>query len=95
MFQALLELSLLTIVLLFMVTQVLIPIKRGEPLFPIFLKERKELSKEVEAANEEVVQERLRTDVQTAKSQAETLRTRRASRTTKAVKPQEGKGEQA
>lgn len=95
MFQALIELSLLAIVLFFLVTQVIIPIKQGEPLFPIFLKQRKDLAQQVDAANEEVVEERMRDRVQTTKDKAEALRTRRVTRNSKVVKPTDEKGENA
>jgi hypothetical protein len=70
---ALLDLLLVATVLLVAVTQLLIPLLRGRPVFPIFRRERR-LASELAEAESELEQARLERQVEEKRRAAEALR---------------------
>ena len=74
------EIVVAILFLLFVITQVLIPLAKGTPYFPAFRKSTKQLEEELEDAKEDVQKAKLETMVVEEKEKAEKIR--------KTIKPQ-------
>lgn len=70
---AVFELALAVLVVLAGITQIVLPLWRGTPLFPLFRTERK-LEAELEEAREEVVEADLRKQIEETRRKAENVR---------------------
>ena len=79
-----LELSAGVIVVLFVVTQIVIPALRDTPLFP-FLRTEKHLVSDLQRAHEAVLEEALRTKIDRRQQEAERLRRQRTGSHTKSA----------
>ena len=78
------EIVIAILFLLFVITQILIPLAKGTPYFPAFRKSTEKLEQELEEAKEDVEKAKLEALTVGEKSKAEKIR--------KTIKPQ-GKGE--
>ena len=59
MFLALLEVSVATIIILFIITQLIIPLQRGTRLFPLFGSKEAQLSSDLQDAEQDLVEKRM------------------------------------
>lgn len=88
---ALLELAFAAILLLFVITQIIVPLFRGTPFFPFFRNERKLVS-DLERAREDLVEAGLEEQIELTKMEAQMHRQTRAGAPEDASKhqPQDG-----
>ena len=81
MFQAIIEFGLMILVLLFLGTQVIVPMTMGGPYFPIF--RYKKVEEELREAQAEILTAEIEKEVQKTKKDVEELRKTTKPKTTK------------